>query len=406
MMSGAHHLILAIGTLGLLSILAGLLSRVIGAPLLLVFLLVGMLAGQYLPEDIMYGDFRSAYIIGSIALAIILFEGGLKTRPEVMRRVLWPALALSTFGVVITAAVVGLAVKLLAAPTWTGALLAGAVVAPTDAAAVSSLLRRARVGVPERVIAVLEVESGMNDPASVFLTVLLMMYFVHPEQVGGVQAIFFFLRQMVGGAALGAAGGGLLVLLLRRLPMEASLATVSALAGALALFGLAQSLETSGFMAVYIAAILTDAARTRAMDDMERFFEGLGWLAQIVLFVMLGLMVTPQGLLPLIVPATLSALVLLFVARPVAVFACLRPFGFNAREMAFVAWVGLRGAVPIYLSIVPAIGDVRGMRLFEGVFVAVVASLILQGWTVGPAARLLGYGPQKPVPVTEAEHRG
>jgi cell volume regulation protein A len=406
MMSGAHHLILAIGALGLLSILAGLLSRIVNAPLLLVFLLVGMLAGQNLPADIIFGDFRSAYLIGSIALAVILFEGGLKTRPEIVRLVLWPALALSTVGVAITAGLVGLAVKLLAATNWTGALLAGAVVAPTDAAAVSSLLRRARVGVPERVTAVLEVESGMNDPASVFLTVLLMMYFVHPEQVSGVQAIIFFLRQMVGGAALGAAGGGLLVLLLRRLPMEASLATVSVLAGALTLFGLAQSLETSGFMAVYIAAILTGAARTRAMDDMERFFEGLGWLAQIVLFVMLGLMVTPQELLPLIVPATLVALVLLFVARPVAVFACLCPFGFNSREMTFVAWVGLRGAVPIYLSIVPAIGDARGVRLFEGVFVAVVASLILQGWTIGPAARLLGYVPKKAAAVAEMEQRG
>jgi cell volume regulation protein A len=192
---------------------------------------------------------------------------------------------------------------------------------------------------------------------------------------------------------LGLAGGWLLAFMLRRLVLEASTAMVLALAFALTLFGLAQVVGTSGFLAIYIAGVITGAAEYRHKPEIAYFMEGFAWLAQIILFLMLGLLVTPHDLLPFVPSGIVIALVLIVVARPLAVFACLVPFGFAWRESAFASWVGLRGAVPIYLSIIPALADPgRDVRLFSGVFVVVVVSLVIQGWTIGAAARLLGFG--------------
>lgn len=392
MTADTNHLILAAGVIGVLSILAGLWSRRIGAPLLLVFLVIGMLVGHRLEARDSFENFRAAYMAGSIALAVILFEGGLKTSLHEVRLALFPSLALATVGVVLTACIVGGLLKLITDAGWPGVLLAGAVVAPTDAAAVAALLRRARIHLPERVQATLELESGLNDPASVFLTVLLIGVILDPAPMGAWSMAAEFAIQMGGGAALGSAGGVALLSLLRRLPLEASLATVLALAGCLAVFGLAQTLGTSGFLAVYIAATIVGTSRFEARAQVGHFFEGLAWLAQIVLFVFLGLLVSPIALLPFLGHALFATVVLLLVARPLAVFVCLAPFGFGLREMTFVAWVGLRGAVPIYLSVVPAAYDPRGIRLFESVTVVVIASLIAQGWTIRLVAEWLGYG--------------
>jgi NhaP-type Na+/H+ and K+/H+ antiporter len=194
---------------------------------------------------------------------------------------------------------------------------------------------------------------------------------------------------------LGLAGGWALAELLKRLRLEASLAPVLVLAGGLTVFGLAQLLGASGFLAIYIAAVMTGAADYATRQQVEHFFEGMAWLAQIVLFVMLGLLIVPHELPPHLMAAGMAAVVLIVVARPVAVFACLLPFRFTLRETAFASWVGLRGAVPIYLSIIPALADPRrDERLFASIFILVISSLVLQGWTVGPAARLLGFGPR------------
>ena len=180
---------------------------------------------------------------------------------------------------------------------------------------------------------------------------------------------------------------------LKRLPIEDSLAPVLVLTGGLAVFGLAQLIGTSGFLATYLAAVITGATQHRAREDVEHFFEGMAWLAQIVLFLMLGLLVTPEDLPPYLPGAVIGAAVLILLARPVAVFACLLPFRFSLRETAFASWVGLRGAVPIYLSIIPGLADPqRDQRLFASIFILVIASLVVQGWTVAPAARLLGFG--------------
>ncbi len=192
---------------------------------------------------------------------------------------------------------------------------------------------------------------------------------------------------------MGLGGGWLLALLLRRVSLEVAAAMVLVLAFGLALFGLGQVLGTSGFLAVYLAGVVIGATEYRVREQVATFYEGFAWLAHIVLFLMLGLLVTPHDLFPYIPPSILIAVVLIVVARPVATFACLLPFRFAWRESAFASWVGLRGAVPIYISFLPALADpLRDERLFSAVFVVVVVSLVIQGWTIGPAARLLGFG--------------
>jgi cell volume regulation protein A len=322
---------------------------------------------------------------------VILFEGGLKTPVSMLRLAFWPAAVLATIGVAMTAMVLGLFVTLVDGVPLVASLLAGAAAAPTDAAAVAVLLRRAGAALPERLLALLEVESGLNDPMSVFLTFLLMRLIAEPGSIGLGDAALLFLREMAGGAGLGLAGGWGLAQLLKHLRLEPSLAPVLVLAGGLAIFGLAQLLGTSGFLATYLAAVVTGATPHRTHQGVEHFFEGMAWLAQIVLFVMLGLLVTPHELPPYLPGAVVGA-VLIVLARPAAVFACLLPFGFTLRETAFASWVGLRGAVPIYLSIIPALADPRrDERLFASIFILVIASLVVQGWTVGSAARVLGF---------------
>jgi cell volume regulation protein A len=389
----SHKLILSGGALGLLSIVAGLISRRIGAPVLLVFLAVGMVAGDDHVLGVQFDDFDAAYLIGSVALAVILIEGGLKTPVSMLRLAFWPAAALATIGVGVTAGILGAVISLVDGVPVAAALLAGAAAAPTDAAAVAVLLRRAGAALPERLFALLSVESGLNDPMSVFLTFLLIHLIAEPGSIGIGGAVMLFLEEMVGGAALGLAGGWLLAQSLKRLPIEAPLAPVLVLTGGLAVFGLAQLIGTSGFLATYLAAVITGATQHRAHEDVEHFFEGMAWLAQIVLFLMLGLLVTPENLPSYLPGAVIGAAVLILLARPVAVFLCLLPFGFNLRETAFASWVGLRGAVPIYLSIIPGLADPhRDQRLFASIFIVVIASLVVQGWTVAPAARLLGFG--------------
>ncbi len=391
-MHSAHQEILLGGALGVLSVLAGLISRRIGAPILLAFLVLGILAGEDGILGIPFDDFATAYLVGSVALAVILFEGGLKTSVAEIRLVLWPSAALATIGVVVTTVIVGACVAVIDRVPLKAALLVGAILAPTDAAVVFPLLRQASAAIPKKLLAVLEVESGLNDPMSVFLTFTLLRLFAgpHPLTIGG--AVLSFLEEMVGGAAIGLAAGWALAYALRRLPVEAALATVMALTGGLAVFGLAQLVGASGFLATYLAGVVTGNASPLLRERLEPFFDGMGWLAQIVLFLMLGLLVTPHDLPPYVPAAIGGAAVLILIARPLAVFGCLLPFGFSLRESAFASWVGLRGAVPIYLSLIPALADPkRDERLFATIFIVVIASLLVQGWTVAPAARLLGF---------------
>lgn len=389
-MSTGNEIILIAGVLSLLAVLAGLASTRIGTPLLLALIGVGMLAGEDGPGGILFSNFQAAYLIGSLALAVILFQGGLNTQRSMLRGALWPAVILATVGVAISAGIVGAAAVALFGSSWPEGLLLGATTAPTDAAAVSVLLRVSRIAVPSRVIAALEVESGLNDPMSVLLTLVLVGLITRggPSSPGSVALLF--MEEMGGGAAIGLASGFLLLKTLRWLKPASSVRPLLALGGALTVFGGAQVLGESGFLAVYLAGVIIGNADHSEGESIVRFFDTFGWLAQNALFLMLGLLVTPHKLPPLLWPALATSAILILLARPIAVAACLAPFRWTVRESAFISWAGLRGGVPIYLTIIPLLAGVpAGQRLFEIVFVIVIVSVAVQGWTAKAFARLL-----------------
>ncbi|HUA52371.1 MAG TPA: potassium/proton antiporter [Candidatus Sulfotelmatobacter sp.] len=400
-MQASHELILLGSALVLLSIFAGLFSARFGAPLLLVFLGLGMLAGEEGPGGIRFVDFQAAYLIGSAALAVILFDGGLRAERDAVARALWPALLLATVGVLATAAVVGLATVGVFSVSWPQGLLIGATVASTDAAAVIALLHLRKLDIHARVSATLELESGLNDPVAISLTVLLVDLLFRAHLTFDAHLLVLFAIEMGGGTLLGVGGGYLILWLVNRLDAASGLYPILALAGALFLFGAAQTVGASGFLAVYLAGLIIGRRRHRASQVINRFLDGFAWLSQIVLFLMLGLLVSPSALLPMLIPALVVAVVLMLVARPFAVWLCLLPFRFSKRERLFIAWVGLRGAVPIYLATIPVLAGAPGAPVFFSIaFIVVMVSLTVQGWTVAPLARLLKLDlpPQETVP--------
>lgn len=389
-MDFASQLILFTALLFLISILASAWSPRLGVPLLLVFLIVGMLAGEDGLGGIHYDDVESAYLIGTLALAVILFDGGLRTDVATFRVALRPAIVLATAGVVVTAAVCGLGAVWILDLSWIEGLLIGAIVGSTDAAAVFSLLHARGLTLKSRVAATLEIESGINDPMAIFLTITLVELLASGETPSGWLLPVLFAWQMGMGAAIGIIGGRILAYGVARLVLNPGLYPLLALFGGLFIYGLAAVLNASGFLAVYLAGLVVGNRVTRGLHNIQRFHDGMAWLAQISLFLILGLLVTPSELLPYAGGALLIALALMFVARPFAIWLCLSPFRFNWREQSFIAWVGLRGAVPIVLAMFPwAAGLEQWHDYFNITFFIVLVSLLLQGWTVAPAARLL-----------------
>jgi cell volume regulation protein A len=379
--------------LGALLVLAGILSSLIamrfGAPLLLVFLILGMLAGETGPGGIKFDDVHTTYLVGSIALALILFDGGLRTRFATFRSVFAPSLALATVGVLLTAALTAPVAKYVLGLGWMQALLAGAVVASTDAAAVFFLIHARGLRLRRRVGAILEVESGSNDPFAVFLTIVLLEFLLSGE--GSWQHVLGTLaEQAVMGGFLGILGGRLIVLALNRLALAQGLHAPFVAISALVIFGLASFVHASGFLAVYLAGLVVGNRPTRAHNTVVVFLDAVTWLAQIVMFVLLGLLAWPDRLAEHALPALAVALTLMVFARPLAVFCCLAPFRFSWREMLFISWVGLRGAVGIFLASMPLMVGLPDAQLFFDVgFVVVLASLLVQGWTIAWAARRL-----------------
>jgi cell volume regulation protein A len=350
-----------------------------------------MLAGEDGPGGIAFGDFHLTYLVGSVALAIVLFDGALRTPRQAIRLAWRGALGLATVGVMLTAALIGVLAWFLLDLPPVGAFLVGAIVASTDAAAVFLLLNMRGTELNKRVTATLEVESGINDPMAVFLTVACVEYLLQPVAEPGLHLAIFFAIQMLGGAAIGIAGGFALVWLVNRADLAGGLYPVLCAAFAITIFAAAQSVEASGFLAVYLAGLVLGNRRHRAQATILRFHDGLAWIAQIVMFLMLGLLVTPSKLLQNVWAEIGIALALIFVARPAAVLLCLAFSKFGRREKVFISWVGLRGAVPIFLASIPVIAGIDdAMTYFNVAFVVVLASLVVQGWTVGPAARFLG----------------
>lgn len=386
-----YQYIFGASLLALMCVLASVLSRRIGAPILLVFLVLGMLAGEDGPGGIQFNDFSLAFLFGNLALAIIIFDGGLGTQKDSFRVSLKPSLSLATIGVIITAAVTGYAAHLILGLSWQEGLLIGAIVASTDAAAVFGLLRGAGLELKERTGATLEIESGSNDPMAIFLTITLVQVLQLADTGNqGWTILIELVRQMGLGLLLGFAGGLTLARALQTLFLPSSLYPLLAFAGGLSLFGVTTMLGGSGFLAIFIAGVIVGNRPLTYGLEIHRFHDGMAWLCQIGMFLMLGLLITPTHMIPLILPALAIAGVLIFVARPLAVMVSLLPFRFPWREQVFIGWCGLRGAVPIILALFPSLAGLENTQTyFELVFFVVLVSLILQGWTVAPMARWL-----------------
>ena len=379
--------------LGALLVLAGILSSLValrfGAPLLLVFLLVGMLAGEAGPGGLVFNDVHTTYTVGSIALALILFDGGLRTRFSTFRSVLAPALLLATVGVLLTAALTAPVAKFMLDLSWTESLLIGAVVASTDAAAVFLLVHARGLRLRPRVGATLEVESGTNDPFAIFLTIILVEFLLQGDKPWLAVATELA-KETVFGTLVGILGGRAMVLVLNRLALPQGLHAPFIATGALVVFGLTQAVHGSGYLAAYLAGLVVGNRPTRAHNTVVVFLDAVTWLAQIVMFVLLGLLVWPQRLPSTALPAIAVAVTLTLIARPVAVFLCLAPFRFSLREKLFISWVGLRGAVGIFLASIPLLVGLPAAYLFFDVaFVVVLFSLLVQGWSVAFAAKKL-----------------
>lgn len=387
------------------SIVVSSISARVGAPLLLIFLIVGMLAGEEGPGNLVFDDVGTAYLIGSVALGIILLNGGLHTKVESFRVGLRPALTLATVGVLITSALVGLLAAWVFDLHWLQGLLLGAIIGSTDAAAVFSLLHARGMNIERRVGATLEIESGSNDPMAVFLTIMLIEVLLTQGSLFAWNTLLLFAIQMGIGAVAGILGARLLVYMVNHLSLANGLYPLLVTSGGLLIFALANSLGGSGFLAIYLLGVGLGNRKLHAGQNILRVHDGLAWLSQIGMFLILGLLVTPSELLPLAGDALLIALALIFVARPLAVLVCLAPYRFVWREQLYIAWVGLRGAVPIILALFPLLAGLEQAELYFNVaFFVVLVSLLMQGWTVAPVARLLRLEiPPGPEPVMQID---
>ena len=388
-------LIIAIAVLLVGSIAASFVDR-LGAPTLLVFLGLGMLLGEDGPGGIQFDNATLARDAGTVALMVILLEGGLLAERSEVMRALGPAGLLASAGVLVTGGVVALAAHAAIGLGWTTALLLGAAVSSTDAAAVFAALRGSHVR--RSVAAVLEAESGLNDPFAALLVIGLVQW--STSDFGTGDGLLLLVRQAglgaLGGLAIGAAG----VWLLRRLPLpSAGLAPVITVAIALAGAVGVSALDGSGLLAAYLIGLVIGDARIPHAAVVRGFLQGAAWLAQLGLFVLLGLLVTPSRVLDGGPAPILVAVALVLVARPLAVFLCATPFGLSLREQGFLAWAGLRGGVPIVLATFPVAAGVPGAgRVFDAVFFVVVLSVAAQGLTMRWAARSLGLIEPHPAP--------
>jgi cell volume regulation protein A len=407
-MDALNHVLLVGALILLVALLLGAASSRVGLPFLLVFLVVGMLAGEDGPGGIAFDDYGLSFLVGNLALAVILLDGGLRTRFAIFRVGLRPALVLATAGVVLTAALVAACAAWLFDLEWRLAALLGAIVGSTDAAAVFALLKTAGVRLGDRIAATLEIESGANDPMAVFLTVGLIGLVFAPADEPVAQLAFGLATQFGIGAGVGIAFGHVAGRLLPRVRVGPGLDALLVSAGGVSVFALTNTIGGSGFLAVYLTGVMIANAPVRTSDDLLRAMDGMAWLAQSGMFLLLGLLVTPHELTPLLVPALGVAAFLMLVARPAAVWACLAPFRFPAREIWYVGWIGLRGAVPIVLAIFPLLAGVAGAKLlFNVAFVVVLVSLLAQGTTVGVAARALGVAlPRRGEPLARVQLTG
>ena len=374
----------------LLGVVASKASTRLGIPALLLFLGLGMLAGSDGPGGIALDDFELVQSIGVVALAFILFGGGLDTRWEDVRPVLWQAVALATFGVAATALTVGAFATVIFDLSLTGGILLGAIISSTDAAAVFAVLRSRGVGLRGRLRPLLELESGSNDPMAVFLTIAMIELLTKPD-VAIIDLLPMFIQQMTLGAVLGYVLARAAVFAINRLRLEyEGLYPVLGVAVVLLVYGVTAKLGGSGFLAVYVAGLTMSTQQFLHKRSLLRFHDAVGWLMQIVMFLALGLLVFPSDLPAVAGRALLMSAVLILLARPLAVLVTLTPFRFPIRDTLLVSWVGLRGAVPIILATFPLVeGLPQSQVVFNTVFFITITSVLVQGTTIPIASRAL-----------------
>ncbi len=379
-----------------------------GAPLLLLFLGLGLAAGAD-GLGITFDNANVAYFVGSLALAAILFDSGFGTPLSALRQAALPALSLATIGVALTTGLFGTAAFYLTDFTWLESMVLGAAVASTDAAAVFFLLRVGNVRLRDRVRSTLEIESGSNDPIAIFLTITFVEVIAlgrdPTAEVLIADIVLGFIANMGIGAVVGIVGGLAITRLVDKLNLDHGLLPIFVLTLSLLVFAIGGAIGGSGFLAVYLAGLVAGNSTIRGEAQLKRFQDGVSWLAQIIMFLVLGLFATPSEFLPILPVAVGLGLFLIFIARPIAVWICLIPFRFPRQETTFISWVGLRGAVSILLAITPLmVGLENGRAIFNMAFIIVLVSLIVQGWTVGPLARRLGLiVPQRIGPLEKVE---
>lgn len=373
-----------------ISIVASKTSGKLGIPVLILFLAVGMLAGSDGIGGIYFDNSKLAESVGAISLALILFSGGMDTKWESIRPIVWRGVSLSTLGVLITAISVGTFVSLLSDFTFLEGLLLGAIVSSTDAAAVFSILRSKNIGLRRNLRPTLELESGSNDPMAYFLTISMTGLLVNPGTSLLEVIPSFFLQMLIGGIS-GIGMGRVILWIINRINLEyEGLYAVLMLSLVVFTFAGTNFIKGNGFLAVYLAAIVVGNNSFIHKKSLIKFYDGIAWLMQILMFLTLGLLVFPKQIIPVMGVGLAISLFLIFVARPMGVFISLLFFRMSVREKLFISWVGLRGAVPIVFATYPLIAGVaKSDIIFHIVFFIVITSVMLQGTTLGVVAKWL-----------------
>ena len=391
-MESFYIVVLVCTALVLIAAFSSVLAFRFGAPLLLLFLLIGLGAGVD-GLGIVFTNNSLAYLLGSLALAVVLFDSGFGTSLHSFKIAAIPAITVATLGVLVTASTFAFVAAWALNFSWLEGMLLGSIVASTDAAAVFFLLRIGGIHIRDKVRSTLEVESGTNDPMAIFLTIALVEIIAKGQGLDGINLslLWTFVEELGLGLIFGVLGGMMIVMIVNRIAADRGLAPIFVLALALLVFSYTGAIGGSGFLAVYVAGLYAGNKKIFAKAAITRFQDGLTWLAQIIMFLMLGLLATPSQFPAILIPALILAFFLIFVARPLAVWLCLLPFDYTQQEISFVSWVGLRGAVSILLAIMPILGGLpNGQTFFNVAFIIVLVSLLVQGWTIKPMAQKLG----------------